>query len=124
MPLALRPLTLNLLVRLFHRTGGFPERAADLHARGLLALCDEQNPQRRDAGAIGILSPAERLAVARRIAAVSIFGGRPVIWIGPACYADTTRVSSADWPGAALRAVGLIRCARQDGFDCATSAAR
>lgn len=98
-PLALRPLTLNLLVRLFDR--GFPERAADLYAGGLLALCDEQNPQRRDAGAIGRLSPDERLAVARRIAAVSIFGGRPAIWTGPVSKGDDTRVNVDDCVGGA-----------------------
>jgi hypothetical protein len=43
-PLAVRPLTLGLLTRLFAQAGGFPERAADLYARGLLAVCDEQIP--------------------------------------------------------------------------------
>jgi hypothetical protein len=95
-PLAARPLTLMLLARLFTDEGGFPERAADLYARGLLSLCDEQNPQRRDASAVGSLSPAERLAAGRRIAAVSMFGGRPVIWTGPAGSGGGDGCVSAD----------------------------
>lgn len=82
-PLAVRPLTLALLARLVAQENGFPDRVADLYAHGLLSLCDEQNPDRRDSGAVGSLSPAARLAVCRRIAAVSVFGGRPVIWTGP-----------------------------------------
>jgi hypothetical protein len=57
---------------------------ADLYARGLLSLCDEQNPGRRDSGAVGSLPPAARLTACRRVAAVSVFGGRPVVWTGPA----------------------------------------
>jgi hypothetical protein len=93
-PLAVRPLTLTLLTRLFDQAGGFPERAADLYARGLLSLCEEQNQQRRDAGAIGSLPPTERLAAGRRIAAVSVFGGRPVIWTGPVSQGDDVVMSA------------------------------
>jgi len=98
-PLAVRPLTLILLARLFTDEGGFPERAADLYARGLLSLCEEQNRQRRDAGAVGSLSPAARLAAGRRIAAVSVFGGRPVIWTGPAAQGGEAGVSAEDCGG-------------------------
>ena len=95
-PLAGRPLTLTLLARLFAQGGGFPDRVADLYERGLLSLCDEQNPGRRDSGAVGSLSPAARLAVCRRIAAVSVFGGRPAIWTGPAVPGEGDACVSAD----------------------------
>jgi hypothetical protein len=99
-PLAARPLTLKLLVRLFIQAGGFPDRVADLYARGLLSLCDEQDVSRRDARAVGVLPPTARLAVARRIAAVSVFGGCPVIWTGPLTQdADAPHVSADECGG-------------------------
>jgi hypothetical protein len=79
-PLASRPLTLSLLAASFERNGGLPEGAADLYSTGLLALCDELNPQRRDADRTSD-DPGERFRAAMRIAALSVFsdvaGARP-----------------------------------------------
>lgn len=82
-PLAARPLTLELLRAAMGADGSFPVGAADLYARGLLALADETTPERRDAWQSRV--PAEtRVEVAARLAAISVFGGRPTVWLGSA----------------------------------------
>jgi hypothetical protein len=82
-PLASRPLTLKLLARDFSQTGTLPVRSADLYAAGVKSLCDEWNRTRRDAELRGTLSVDEGVSVAQRIAAGTVFGGRPTIWTGP-----------------------------------------
>lgn len=88
-PLAARPLTHRLLARIFERDGSLPRRANEIYERGLNALCDESNDERRDAASSGIPSPTTQLNTASRIAAYSIFGGLPTIWTGIAAEADT-----------------------------------
>ncbi|MFE7223516.1 NACHT domain-containing protein [Nocardioides sp. NPDC057577] len=91
-PLAARPLTLNLLRAAIDPAGGFPQSASELYDKGLLALADEMNPIRHGTGfAAG--SAAERLRVASRIAAISIFGGRPSIWIGHIAEAEDATIT-------------------------------
>jgi hypothetical protein len=91
-PLAARPLTLNLLRASINPAGSFPQSASELYDKGLLALADEMNPMRHGAGfAAG--SAAERLRVASRIAAISIFGGRPSIWIGHIAEAEDVTIT-------------------------------
>lgn len=91
-PLAARPLTLNLLRASIDPIGRFPQTASELYRRGLLALADEMNPMRRNAGfAAG--GAAERLDVASRIAAITIFGGRPSIWIGRIAEAEEATIT-------------------------------
>lgn len=91
-PLAARPLTLNLLRASIDPASGLPQSASDLYYKGLLALAEEMNPMRRGTDfAAG--SAAERLEVASRIAAISIFGGRPSIWIGHIAEADNTTIT-------------------------------
>ncbi|MBY6438005.1 hypothetical protein HQ602_16620 [Rhodococcus kroppenstedtii] len=87
-PLAARPLTHRLLARIFERDGNLPRRANDIYERGLNALCDESNDERRDAASREMPSPTTRLNSASRIAAYSIFGGLPTIWTGMAAEAD------------------------------------
>jgi hypothetical protein len=88
-PLAARPLTLRLLIAATRQDGLLPRRAAELYERGLLTLADEMNPSRRDAREAGS-SANDRLTVATRMAAISIFGDRPAIWIGPVSQAEPT----------------------------------
>ena len=73
-PLAARPLTLRFLAQAFGEAGSLPERGAALYAAGVRSLCEEQNVNRRDAGLTGALSVDERVAIARRLAAATIFG--------------------------------------------------
>lgn len=91
-PLAARPLTLNLLRASIDPTGGFPQSGSELYDKGLLALADEMNPMRHGTGfAAG--SAAERLRVASRIAALSIFGDRPSVWIGHIAEAEDSTIT-------------------------------
>lgn len=87
-PLAARPLTLRFLARGFGRSGRLPERGAGLYAAGVRHLCEEQNSGRLDAGLGGPLHVDQRVAVARRIAAATVFGGLAAIWTGPDVDAD------------------------------------
>ncbi|WP_404385800.1 hypothetical protein LL946_06070 [Knoellia locipacati] len=80
-PLGARPLTLRLLARAWVREGRLPSRPSDLFEQGLLALCDESNEARRQ-GDPAIGTATERLDTATRLAALSLFGGRPTFWTG------------------------------------------
>jgi hypothetical protein len=82
-PFAIKPLTLELLLRLFHADGRLPESIAELYRQGCLSLCEEQSANRLAAGRSGQLAPAERLALAGRMAAVSMLANRYAIWTGP-----------------------------------------
>nr|WP_271212524.1 hypothetical protein [Rhodococcus wratislaviensis]GLK39070.1 hypothetical protein GCM10017611_59400 [Rhodococcus wratislaviensis] len=91
-PLAARPLTLKLLAATFIQSNTLPARSTELYESGLLTLCDEMNPERRDAARGSATPDAKRLLqAASRIAAFSTFSGRPTVWTGP-----TTEATSAD----------------------------
>lgn len=92
-PLAARPLTLRFLARSFGESGRLPERGAALYAAGIRSLCEEQNTSRTDAGLGGVLSLDQRVAVARRIAAATVFGGLSGLWIGSEVDADGEDIS-------------------------------
>ncbi|MPV36724.1 NACHT domain-containing protein [Georgenia subflava] len=82
-PLAARPLTLRFLARSFGQSGRLPEQGAALYAAGVRSLCAEQNAARLDAGLGGDVPLDTRVAVARRIAAATVFGGASALWTGP-----------------------------------------
>jgi predicted NACHT family NTPase len=82
-PFAIKPLTLNLLFSLFKKEGRMPRSVAEIYRRGCLKLCEESNPSRRDARRLGDLSPAQRLRIASRIAATTMFANRYAVWRGP-----------------------------------------
>lgn len=82
-PLAIKPLTLQLLINVFKKHGGLPESKNELYHQALMALCEEQNLERRDAGVLGRFSPEQRYAIASRVAALTIFCGKNAIWFGP-----------------------------------------
>jgi hypothetical protein len=82
-PFAIKPLTLNLLLDLFKKDGRLPRSVADIYFRGCLALCEEQSPSRRDARRLGAYTAAQRLRIASRIAAATMFANRYAVWIGP-----------------------------------------
>lgn len=79
--LASRPTTLAFLVESFARNESFPPTQAELFKVGCEQLCTE-DPSRRQAGHAGDLSPQQRLAVASRIAAATMFGNRSAVWRG------------------------------------------
>ena len=81
-PFANKPLTLNLLLRLFHTDGRLPASVAELYRRGCLSLCEEQSASRRAPRRDGRLAPQERAQLAGRIAAVSMLANRYAVWTG------------------------------------------
>ena len=82
-PFAVKPLTLSLLLRLFHADGHLPDKIAELYRQGCLGLCEEQSANRLAAGRDSQLAPRERLALAGRMAAVSMLANRYAIYTGP-----------------------------------------
>jgi len=81
-PLAIKPITLNFLLNIYSRSGSFPPNQTDLYLEGCRILCEEPSGSRRDAKLVGLLSADQRLAVAMRIAAVTMFANRYAIWTG------------------------------------------
>ncbi|WP_133059111.1 NACHT domain-containing protein [Nocardioides sp. PD653-B2] len=101
-PLAARPLTLNLLRASIGPDGSFPRSTPELFERGLLALVDEMNQHRRAT----VATPGavrDRFNAATRIAAISLLGSRPAVWIGPAATADPADITVDDCIRADLR---------------------
>lgn len=84
-PLAIKPITLRFLLNTYRRhSGQFPsnQRLHELYLEGCKVLCEEINESRRGSNRIGNLDTEQRLIVAARIAAVTIFTNRFAIWTG------------------------------------------
>ena len=79
-PLAIKPVTLRFLLNTYRRIGQFPSSQAELYREGCLRLCEESSESRRDAGYIGLLRSEQRLSLAARIAALTIFSQRYAVW--------------------------------------------
>lgn len=82
-PLAIKPVSLNLLLNLFARYHRLPGKEADLYEQGCALLCEEL-PERKAAHVPHACTTAQRYAVARRIAYVTIFSGTSAVWTAPA----------------------------------------
>ncbi len=82
-PFAIKPLTLKMLLGLYQRDGSLPGSSGALYTQSCLKLCEEQNQSRRDTRRTGRLNPAQRLRVAGRMAAATMFANRYAIWTGP-----------------------------------------
>jgi hypothetical protein len=108
-PLASSPLTLRLLARLYRERGSLPSRRFELYETGTLALCTEENPSRRASGKVGELSGPQRLAVAGRLAALTVLCGKTGIWLG----GEVARPGS-EWLAVPEAAGGAERAADQD----------
>ncbi|BCV22765.1 NACHT domain-containing protein [Moorella sp. Hama-1] len=80
-PLAIKPVTLEMLIKT-SKTGQFPSTQAELYLQGCRLLCEETNQSRRDAKLRGDYTADQRMAVAARIAAVTIFANKYAIWTG------------------------------------------
>jgi predicted NACHT family NTPase len=81
-PLAIKPVTLKFLLKLFAKHEALPNTQAALYAEGCLYLSDEFNQSRIDSRRKGMLTSTQRLKVAQRVAAISIFSNRSAIWMG------------------------------------------
>ena len=81
-PLAIKPITLQFLLNSFSISGQLPSKQADLYVEGCQRLCEETNEERREAKLVGNLSAKQHLAVAGRIAAVTVFANRAAVWLG------------------------------------------
>jgi predicted NACHT family NTPase len=81
-PLAIKPITLKFLLNTYRRNGQFSpaQRLHELYLEGCRLLCEEINPSRRASKLIGDFDVEQRLIVAARIAAVTIFANRFAIW--------------------------------------------
>jgi hypothetical protein len=101
-PLARVPLTLRFLLERYARDGALPTRRAELYRDGCRELCREQNPSRVETGRVGTLSAEERLAIAERVAAATVLGGRAAVRLRGSDPA-TTVVELAELDGGSER---------------------
>jgi predicted NACHT family NTPase len=82
-PFAIKPLTLKFLIKKFQDNNGqFPAqlKLEDLYLEGCRWLCEEQSLSRRASRQVGELLVEQRLIVAARIAAITVFANRFAVW--------------------------------------------
>ncbi|NYE15518.1 hypothetical protein [Actinomadura citrea] len=77
-PLAVLPLTLDLLLITYQQAGHLPDSAAELYEQGLLRLVEDPDPD-REATKKPAGSGPQRLAVAAKLAAYGMLCGRSTI---------------------------------------------
>jgi len=79
--LAIKPVTLDLLINTFRRHGNLPATQTELYLKGCQFLCELRNRnQSRVLQSRYSLTADQRLAVAARIAVVTVFSRRFAIW--------------------------------------------
>ena len=98
-PLAIKPVTLQFLLNTYRRSGSLPSDQTQLYADGCRLLCEESRDGLRPAPSSSDLAAEQRLAVASRIAAVTIFCGRDAVW---------TDVDRGDVPDADVRIAEIV----------------
>ena len=81
-PFAIKPVTLQFLINIYKRSGQFPQGQAELYYQGCKILCEETSESRREARLTGTYNAEQRMAIAGRIAALTIFTGKYAIWTG------------------------------------------
>lgn len=81
-PLVLKPVTLRFLLETFRKAGHFPPKQQGLYEAGCHLLCEETNPDRFGSRQAGELNADQRLAIASRIAALTIICQKAAIWQG------------------------------------------
>jgi len=74
---AARPLSLKLLLRTMEEDGKLPNTHVEMFRRGCLHLVQEHNVAQRESSIRPKVTPARRLQIASRIAAMTIFCGKP-----------------------------------------------
>ncbi|WP_414586420.1 NACHT domain-containing protein [Scytonema sp. PCC 10023] len=80
-PLAIKPITLKFLLNTYHKNGSLPTQQTELYLQGCRLLCEETNQNRRDARLTGNLTADQRMVIAARIAAVTVFCNRYAVWM-------------------------------------------
>ncbi|MFH1737660.1 MAG: hypothetical protein ABIH23_01540, partial [bacterium] len=81
-PLAIKPITLDMLLGIYQEGAELPRSSTDLYHKGCLYLCEERNQSRIASGRRGTLSAEQRMATAAHIAAITTFCNRNAIWRG------------------------------------------
>jgi hypothetical protein len=81
-PFAVKPMTLIMLLKQYQQAEGLGGDIVELYERYCHYLCSEPSIFRRDIGATGLIEPSLRLAVAQRIAAITMFCKRASIYKG------------------------------------------
>jgi predicted NACHT family NTPase len=81
-PLAIQPITLKFLLGIYLEDGQFPSTKKELYEKGILKLCDENNRRRRESNHKGKLDTDERMMIAARIAAVTVFSSPVAVYNG------------------------------------------
>ena len=77
--LAMKPVTLDFLLRQFRNQGSLSASQKDLYENGCRLLVQEENLSRQGAGQRGVLDPAERLRAAELIAAMTMFCNKQAV---------------------------------------------
>lgn len=98
-PFAINPITLRFLLKLYARSFQLPMTKQAIYEAGCLTLCDESSQSRRDSVHFGRRSKAQRLQIASRIAAFTIFSGRSTIDLAAGHDPNTAAITIADIAG-------------------------
>src|SRR5215208_6098016 len=80
-PLAVKPITLKFLLKTYRK--GFPNTQLELYEEGCLELCRELGETRQEKGLVGAFSAEQCLAVASRIASLTMFCGKAAVYTLP-----------------------------------------
>jgi predicted NACHT family NTPase len=80
-PLAIIPVTLDFLLNTFKKNGQFPSKKSELYLHGCEILCEDISESRQAAKLTGFLSGKQRLGIAARIAALTVFCNRYAVWM-------------------------------------------
>ncbi len=78
-PLAFKPITLKFLLDLCKQGQQLPSTQKELYEKGCLWLCEEHNRDRLEAGHKGKFKAEERIRIAGRIAAVTLFARKAAV---------------------------------------------
>jgi len=81
-PFAIRPVTLRFLLDAYKRDGHLPKHKSEIYWSGCLSLCEEKNENRLASKQAGKLTPAQRIVVAARIAAVMTLSNKSAVSTG------------------------------------------
>lgn len=82
-PLAIKPLTLRMLIKIFKETGRLPSSKYECYEKGCRLLCDENNESRRDSRSLkGNLNVEQKMIIASRIAAITMLSRKASVWMG------------------------------------------
>ncbi len=81
-PFAIKPVTLEFLIRLYKKQGRLALTQAELYEQGCRFLCEEPNDNRRETRLRPAFPIDHRMAVAARIAAITSLSNRYAVWTG------------------------------------------